>query len=248
MKTKWQYTETEIRNAVEKSKMYSEIFINLGLKVNGGSYPWIKNIIKKYEISTEHFFTTQERYNFAGVRLKQTKQINFQIPLPNGYRLKTYKLRDYMLYNGVTYECNICDLTEWRGDEMSLDIDHINSDPHDNKLDNLQFICPNCHRQKTQQDNIKRKNINRCNNCGVEVTRKANRCKPCMMEFLGKRKKPTKIEWPCDEYLLKIVWEKPTSQISKELGVSDKAVEKRIIKIGGSKPPRGYWTNKKCLE
>ena len=55
----------------------------------------------------------------------------------------------------------------------------------------------------------------------------------------------TKIQWPPKEELEKLLWEKPTTYIAKELGVSDKAVEKHIKKLGLTKPPRGYWVKQK---
>jgi hypothetical protein len=45
--------------------------------------------------------------------------------------------------------------------------------------------------------------------------------------------------------LEKLVWEKPTTEIAKEYGVSDKAVEKWTKSYNISKPPRGYWEKKK---
>ena len=38
---------------------------------------------------------------------------------------------------------------------------------------------------------------------------------------------------------------KPTTSIAKDLGVSDKAVEKHVKKLGLTKPPRGYWVKQK---
>ena len=55
----------------------------------------------------------------------------------------------------------------------------------------------------------------------------------------------TKIEWPSKEELEKLLWEKPTTSIAKDLGVSDKAVEKHVKKLGLTKPPRGYWAKQK---
>ena len=53
--------------------------------------------------------------------------------------------------------------------------------------------------------------------------------------------RPLKISWPSSEVLEKLLWEKPTSQIAKNLGVSDKAVEKHCKKLALKKPPRGHW-------
>jgi DNA-binding transcriptional ArsR family regulator len=44
-------------------------------------------------------------------------------------------------------ECYECGITKWRDKELSLHLDHINGDTHDNTLDNLRLLCPNCHSQ-----------------------------------------------------------------------------------------------------
>lgn len=53
-----------------------------------------------------------------------------------------------------------------------------------------------------------------------------------------------KVERPSKEELEKLVWEKPTAQIGRDFGVSDKAVEKWCKAYGVEKPPRGYWVKK----
>lgn len=53
--------------------------------------------------------------------------------------------------------------------------------------------------------------------------------------------KPTKITWPSNEELAKLVWEKPRSTLAKELGVSDKAIAKHCEKNKIEQPGRGYW-------
>jgi len=50
-----------------------------------------------------------------------------------------------------------------------------------------------------------------------------------------------KISWPTKEELQKLVLEKPTVVLSKELGVSDSAIGKKCRLLGINKPPRGYW-------
>jgi PD-(D/E)XK endonuclease len=51
-----------------------------------------------------------------------------------------------------------------------------------------------------------------------------------------------KVERPSKEELEKLVWEKPTSQLAIELGVSDVAISKWCKSYGIQKPERGYWS------
>jgi hypothetical protein len=41
--------------------------------------------------------------------------------------------------------CESCGLAEWRGLAIPLSLHHVNGDRHDNRLGNLQILCPNCH-------------------------------------------------------------------------------------------------------
>lgn len=43
--------------------------------------------------------------------------------------------------------CAECGATTWLGQPLSLHLHHVNGDPHDNRLENLQILCPNCHSQ-----------------------------------------------------------------------------------------------------
>ena len=44
-------------------------------------------------------------------------------------------------------KCAVCGINRWRGKPLSLELDHINGDRHDNRLENLRLLCPNCHSQ-----------------------------------------------------------------------------------------------------
>ena len=54
--------------------------------------------------------------------------------------------------------CELCGLNEWRGRPLSLALHHLNGDGLDNRLENLQLLCPNCH---SQTPNFSGRNVSR---------------------------------------------------------------------------------------
>jgi DNA-binding CsgD family transcriptional regulator len=43
--------------------------------------------------------------------------------------------------------CERCGLTEWLGGPISMALHHINGERLDNRVENLELLCPNCHSQ-----------------------------------------------------------------------------------------------------
>lgn len=41
--------------------------------------------------------------------------------------------------------CEQCGLTHWQGQRLNVQLHHVNGDRHDNRLSNIEFLCPNCH-------------------------------------------------------------------------------------------------------
>ena|SRR5271154_6721323 len=135
--------------------------------------------------------------------------------------------------NLLKNECYVCGMgPEWNGKPLSLQIDHINGVSNDNRLENLRMLCPNCH---SQTETYAGKRFKR------------NKIKKSVSDpnwNKSPRPEARKVERPSKEDLEKLLWEKPTTQIAEQFGVSDKAVEKWAKAYGLSKPPRGYWLKK----
>jgi len=62
--------------------------------------------------------------------------------------LSTQSLIKYISDNDILpYKCKICGISEWNDKFIILELDHINGDNRDNRIENLRFLCPNCHSQ-----------------------------------------------------------------------------------------------------
>lgn len=48
----------------------------------------------------------------------------------------------------IPYRCFQCGLSEWRGEPLTLNLDHKSGDSRDSRLSNLRFVCPNCDSQQ----------------------------------------------------------------------------------------------------
>lgn len=72
----------------------------------------------------------------------------------------THTLKKRLIKENVKEpKCEWCELTTWRGQQIPLELDHIDGDRMNNCLENLRILCPNCHAQTStyRARNIKKK-------------------------------------------------------------------------------------------
>jgi len=69
-------------------------------------------------------------------------------PFTKGKIRPNSNLKRALIVKGIVKEeCHICKLKDWRGNKIVLELDHIDGDKSNNTLENLRFLCPNCHSQ-----------------------------------------------------------------------------------------------------
>ena len=137
-------TKEEYEEAAKKSLSIAQMCRELGIKPIGGNYRVIHQKIKEYNLDISHF--TGKAWN-QGDRYRQiNKPKDLEEILKEDSNYQSFKLKNRLLKEGLKeHKCESCNNTEWLGEPISLELHHINGNPNDNRLENLQLLCPNCH-------------------------------------------------------------------------------------------------------
>lgn len=84
--------------------------------------------------------------NHRELAAKKSKEMAFERHISNPKKLlANHALKKILLTSGREYKCEECDIVEWNGKKLSLELEHKDGDCFNNALDNLILLCPNCH-------------------------------------------------------------------------------------------------------
>lgn len=133
---KWKsFSKEELEQAVKDSMSIRELAGKLGYEQDSGSgAAAVKKMIAYYKFDTSHFKGQGQNKN--NYDLSSFTDFSYK---KNGS--ETAKV----LISLRGHQCEHCKTTEWLGQPINLEVHHINGDRTDNRLENLQLLCPNCH-------------------------------------------------------------------------------------------------------
>jgi hypothetical protein len=233
----WSIPAEEFQNLLNTSNSFVDILIKIGLDPYNGNHKTLNHRIKE-----EGFDTSI---------LEQNRKKNQERHMKSLLEKRTYSLEDILVENSnfdrkglktkilehnlLSYECCICkNKGEWLGSPISLQLDHINGINNDNRIENLRFLCPNCHSQTDTYCGKHRKKLYKCLDCNNIINKGHTRCVKCSPKANGLNQRKFEIT---KEELENLVSKYPMTQIGKMFGVSDNAIRKRckILEINFKK-------------
>lgn len=141
-KKKW--TETQLRAAAKESYSIRQVIFKLGLISAGGNYVQTQKFLKLFKIDTSHFKGKGWNKGLKGIG---KPHIPLEKVLVKNSFYQSHKLKKRLFVLGLkTEKCENCGWAERTMDgRLPLELDHINGNRNDNRLENLRILCPNCH-------------------------------------------------------------------------------------------------------
>jgi len=229
-------SDEDFVDIIKNSITYSESMRKCGIN-NVGNTRTIKKRIEELNLDISHF---SRNYDGSSNRTYTNEKVFIENSLYNDRAgIKKRLMRDF----GWDYKCNSCGISEWKNREkeivkISLELEHINGINNDHRIENLEFLCPNCHsttstfRGKNKYNDPKSiiKSIlndiidnvlNRCIDCKTNIYKKSDRCDKCNKIFSRKIR-------PSLEQLKKDIKELNYVQTGKKYNVSDNCIRKWI--------------------
>ena len=139
-------SDEELMEAVLTSFSIYEVLRKTGRKEAGGSHSHYSKRIKSLKIDTSHF--TGQAHNKNKISPKRRTPDSILILRVSGGRAKAKQLTRALIESGIKHQCDKCSIgPTWLGSPLTLDVDHKNQNWLDDRIENLRFLCPNCHSQ-----------------------------------------------------------------------------------------------------
>lgn len=139
------YEENELKDIVKECKSIAGVCRKLGIRPIGGNYKTLKIKFLKWNIDISHF-------TGKGWRTGNSKPVvsapKLEDVLVENSVYNSNRLRKRLILEGYKEnKCEQCGLSLWNGKQIPLELEHVNGNNLDNRIENLKILCCNCHAQ-----------------------------------------------------------------------------------------------------
>lgn len=142
------YSKEELQGLINESTSISELLRKMGYPDHGTPHVKLTKFLKESDYDTSTLVGRHiKRFDDTGIPKKWLSETLCKNSTGNSNSLRQRLIK----YGVKQYKCENpdCGISDWHGEELQLELHHINGDHFDNRLENLVLLCPNCHSQTT---------------------------------------------------------------------------------------------------
>ena len=136
-----------IPEVIQDCSSFKDVGVKIGIAFEGASMPSatykaLRDYVQKKNLDFSHFdsFFAKEA---SGMIRYSDEEIFRKDSWVSSQSLK----KRYLKKRGSDIFCDFCKISEWRGQDLTLQLDHCDGDSSNNLWENLRLLCPNCHSQ-----------------------------------------------------------------------------------------------------
>jgi hypothetical protein len=140
------WSDAAFVEAVARHTNFTDVLRALGLRAAGGNHRSMKVHAERLGVDLRHF--TQARRTRGIAAWREETRVTPERAFAAGSAVSRSALRCLCRTHLTPYACAGCgNAGAWQERPLTLQLDHANGDPDDHRLENLRWLCPNCHSQ-----------------------------------------------------------------------------------------------------
>lgn len=147
----YDYTPIELQKLLDESNGYADVLRKLGMNEHGANPRTLKKVIAEYNLDETKL--NENRHNLFSRCSEYANKANVKYSLNDilagkhpGYQ--SGRLLERLIEEGYKErKCERCGIVDWMGQKITFHLHHRDGDHDNNKLENLESLCPNCHSQ-----------------------------------------------------------------------------------------------------
>lgn len=162
---KYDWSKERIESVIADCDSLSQVLEKLNIPRAGNNTATLRKKLEEFNIDYSHF-----TYGAKGIE----NYVPVKEYLGTGKYIQTTKLKEKLIKEGLKKnECENpkcpCKNGYWLDNPLICQLHHINGNNRDNRLENLQMLCPNCHSQTDNYCGQANKAVKYfCELCGAE--------------------------------------------------------------------------------